>query len=121
MGKLPYAIICAPTKEDAQRLCAFVNEYDPDFCSWVHSDAWGEYKAETCYTIEDTGMWCGFRKWYENPNNQDWERRMGIWPDDPRYQFCSVDEYIALVTGNYPDDPSEESDLQFGDALAELL
>lgn len=122
MEKLPIAIICAPTEAEAQKLFAFIQEYAPDYCKpYRDGTNWEWHTVDTCYSVEPLCLCFGDRKWYEGPENQVWMNVCGAWPDDPCYQFCSVDEYIALVTGVYPGDLSEESDLQFGSDLADLL
>lgn len=68
---------------------------------------WEYEREETCYDTETDEILHCDRAWYEE--NQD----DPCWPDDERFRFCTVDEFISLIIGE--DEP--EIDLNGMDSL----
>lgn len=104
MPALPKAIIHAPTKEEAVRFLEFAREYGYQFPSYEsHGETcWDEYDEDTCYDTENTEICYCSRDWYEDSQEESW------WPEDPQLQFCTVDEFIAYVTGSEPEEENLE-------------
>lgn len=104
MPALPKAIIHTPTQKEAVRFLDFAKEYGYLFPSYERcgDTYWNEHEEDTCYDTENTDICYCSRDWYEDNQEESW------WPEDPQFQFCTVDEFIAYVTGS---EPAEETNL----------
>ena len=95
------AIITTSSSDEADSLLELLEECG--YCWGAISNLWDLYKADTCYTIEPNGeiLFCS-RQWFEEHGPFG-----PCWPDDPKFQFISAEDFMAICRGLEPKLESE--------------
>lgn len=95
------AIITTSSSDEAGSLLELLEE-----CGYrwgASENCWYSYEANTCYSIEPNGeVLFGSRRWYEEHGPSD-----PCWPDDPKFQFISAEDFMAICRGLKPKLESE--------------
>lgn len=106
------AIITTSSSDEADSLLELLEECG---YSWRSSrNWWDQYEANTCYSIEPNGevLFCS-RKWYEENGPSD-----SCWPDDPKFQFISAEDFMAICRGL---EPKLESEIEIDPDALDLI
>ena len=106
------AIITTSSSDEADSLLELLEECGYRWCS--SENWWDKHKANTCYTIEPNGaVLYGSRKWFEKNGPSDLS-----WPDDPKFQFISAEDFMAICRGL---EPKLESEIEIDPDALDLI